>query len=403
MLVIICCFSVAIDIYTLSSFNTQKIVRTTAIVEKQTHAFTQWGDAYDKITLETKEGLTIYTSLKLSPTTITHHEVNITVPWREISLKEFYQGVYMGDVNVTSKPTPPSGVTPYLRAFIASQHATQEMKELFGALFFDDPISLELQEKVSLFGLAAVLSLSGLNVGILTVLILFLLKPLYTFFQKRYFPYRSRQGDLMFIVMVLMVGYLVVVDFTPSFLRAVVMMVVGFLFYAKRIEIFSFASVLSVVLLILAFVPAFVFSRGFWLSVAGVYFIYLFLHYWGKWEGWKVYVGLTFWIYVIMLPIIHTLFPLFSQLQLTSPFTSMAYDLFYPLSVVLHMVGWGGVMDDALSSFLSISASGRTLQTPLWFFYLYVVTALLSWREEIAFWLLNALGVLFFMLGVVGI
>jgi competence protein ComEC len=181
------------------------------------------------------------------------------------------------------------------------------------------------------------------------------------------------------------------------------MMVVGFLFYAKRIEIFSFASLLSVVLLILGFVPAFVFSIGFWLSVAGVYFIYLFLHYWGKWEGWKVYVGLTFWIYVIMLPIIHTLFPLFSQLQLTSPFTSRAYDLFYPLSVVLHMVGWGGVMDDALSSFLSISASGRTLQTPLWFFYLYVVTALLSWREEIAFWLLNALGVLFFMLGVVGI
>lgn len=402
-LLFICFFSLAVDLYTLSNLNTQTKLQTTATVEKQVHAFTQWGDAYDKITLQTKEGLTLFTSFKLSPTPITHHEVNITVPWKEISLQEFYQGVYVSDVNVTSQFVPPSGWTRSLREYIASQHTTREMKELFGALFFDDPISLELQEKVSLFGLAAILSLSGLNVGILTVLIIFLLKPLYIFFQKRYFPYRNRQSDLMIFAIVVMVGYLVVVDFTPSFLRAVVMMVVGFVFYAKRIEIFSFASLLLVVVLILAFVPALVFSIGFWLSVAGVYFIYLFLHYWGEMASWKVYVGLTFWIYVIMLPIIHALFPLFSDLQLTSPLTSMAYDLFYPASVVLHMVGLGGLMDDMLISFLSISTNGRMVHTPLWFFYLFVVTALIAWREEVAFWLLNALGVLFFVLGVVGI
>ena len=82
------------------------------------------------------------------------------------------------------------------------------------------PISKELREDITKWGIAHLVAISGFHLGILSAILFFLLKPIYTFFQDRYFPYRNRTDDLAFIVFLLLGSYAYFIDMTPSVVRA---------------------------------------------------------------------------------------------------------------------------------------------------------------------------------------
>ncbi|MCD8544847.1 MAG: hypothetical protein LRY52_08365 [Sulfurospirillum cavolei] len=81
-------------------------------------------------------------------------------------------------------------------------------------------------------------------------------------------------------------------------------------------------------------------------------------------------------VFFLMLPLVHTFFPVFTFLQLTTPITSLVFVAFYPLGVVLHVMGYGGFLDDVLLAFLSVPSTHYFLNFPVWFLALFVLLSL---------------------------
>jgi competence protein ComEC len=94
-----------------------------------------------------------------------------------------------------------------------------------------------------------------------------------------------------------------------------------------------------------------------------------------------------------MSPIVHMIFPLTSTLQLYSPFLSLAFTLFYPLSIVVHLIGYGGIFDGILLELFHLESESMAIKVDIiyglgylllslgaiysrWLFYLLFVVAL---------------------------
>ncbi len=272
--------------------------------------------------------------------------------------------------------------------FVQNQHTSLVAKEIYSALFFAMPISKELREDITKWGIAHLVAISGFHLGILSAILFFLLKPIYTFFQDRYFPYRNRTDDLAFIVFLLLGSYAYFIDMTPSVVRAYVMSLIGFFLFSRNVKIISFGTLFFTVSVVLVLFPKLLFSIAFWFSVSGVFFLFLFLYHFSNLNKVSVFILLHFWVYVLMLPVVHFVFEVFSVYQLFSPLLSMLFILFYPLSLVLHVVGLGGVMDSFLIWFFSLHVEVKMFTTPLWFFVSYLCLSLLAIRIRlVAFFL----------------
>ena len=113
--------------------------------------------------------------------------------------------------------------------------------------------------------------------------------------------------------------------------------------------------------------PWLIFSIGFWLSVAGVFYIFLTLRY-TKCYSAKVitFVILPFVIFLLMQPIVHTIFPMTTIYQLLSPIFSVLFTPFYIISLILHLFGWGGVFDSLLITLLTLDITSVDIKLPIW-------------------------------------
>lgn len=257
------------------------------------------------------------------------------------------------------------------------------MQELFGALFFALPVSKELRDEIAQWGISHLVAISGFHLGVLSSILYFLLKPLYRFFQDRFFPYRNSFFDLAFIVFLLLGFYVYYIDLTPSVLRAYVMGIVGFFFFSKNMQILSFSTLFFTICLVLVFFPKLLFSISFWFSVAGVYYIFLFLHHFSHLRKSAIFILLNFWVYILMMPVIHYVFDVFSFYQLFSPLLSMGFVLFYPLVLFLHLIGFGGVFDTFLMQFLASKMSIYSLHVSFWSLAFYLCVSLVAIRFKL--------------------
>jgi competence protein ComEC len=185
----------------------------------------------------------------------------------------------------------------------------------------------------------------------------------------------------------------------PSLLRAYAMVLVGWLALLFGVELLSFSFLAVCGVALLALFPGLGLSIGFWLSVAGVFFIYLFLQYTRSWPAWAIFLGLNLWVYLAMLPVVHAIFPLFSPWQILSPLLTLLFTVFYPLSMVLHLLGWGGAMDGWLHALLTLPSARSvvTFKTPLWLLVLFLALSLLAVRHRVALYLQAAVAGLFFV------
>ncbi len=117
----------------------------------------------------------------------------------------------------------------YLRHLIDSAHENALVSNLYRALFIGDSLNKDLRDKANALGINHLLAISGFHLGILSASVYFLFSLFYTPLQKRYFPYRNAFYDIGVLVWVFMLGYLALLDFLPSFFRAFLMGLLGFL------------------------------------------------------------------------------------------------------------------------------------------------------------------------------
>ncbi|MFP4332189.1 MAG: ComEC/Rec2 family competence protein, partial [Campylobacterales bacterium] len=284
-----------------------------------------------------------------------------------------------------------------IKEYIKKQHSSIEANEIYQRLFFASEISKELRDSIIKWGVAHLFALSGFHLGLLGGMLFFILYYPYTLLQKRFFRYRNRNFDLFFIIAFILFAYMIFVGTPASLLRSFAMFLVGGLLYFRHVQILSFEFLGWVVLLLLAIFPELFFDIGFWLSVGGVFYIYIFIRYFLHINKLAFVLWLNIYLFISMLPLAHLFFGVYSPYGLLSPFISIVFVVFYPLVMVLHALGLGGLLDSYLLAFFTLPDRAIDIKLPWYLFIIYGAVSLLAMYKKRALWLQIALGTLFLL------
>ncbi|GAA9157746.1 ComEC/Rec2 family competence protein [Helicobacter pylori] len=290
----------------------------------------------------------------------------------------------------------------HLRHFIDSAHSSALVGNLYRALFIGDSLNKDLRDRANALGINHLLAISGFHLGILSVSVYFLFSLFYTPLQKRYFPYRNAFYDIGVLVWVFLLGYLLLLDFLPSFFRAFLMGLLGFLACFFGVRLLSFKLLILACCIAIALLPKLLFSVGFLLSVCGVWYIFLFLKHtqaFFKTSSFLVrsfqVISLSVLVFLNMLIIAHAFFPMFSPYQLFSIPLGLIFIVFFPLSLLLHAVGLGSLLDPILNMPLTIPTI--SVPSPLWLLGVHLFLTILSARFFKVYLSMNVLSTGFFL------
>ncbi|UOS52194.1 ComEC/Rec2 family competence protein [Helicobacter pylori] len=290
----------------------------------------------------------------------------------------------------------------HLRHFIDSVHSNALVGNLYRALFIGDSLNKDLRDRANALGINHLLAISGFHLGILSASVYFLFSLFYTPLQKRYFPYRNAFYDIGVLVWVFLLGYLLLLDFLPSFFRAFLMGLLGFLACFFGVRILSFKLLILACCIAIALLPKLLFSVGFLLSVCGVWYIFLFLKHTQIFFKNSSFlrrffqaIALSVLVFLNMLIVAHVFFPMFSPYQLFSIPLGLIFIVFFPLSLFLHAVGLGSLLDHFLSMPLTIPTI--SISSPLWLLGVHLFLTILSARFFKVYLSMNVLSAGFFL------
>ncbi len=290
----------------------------------------------------------------------------------------------------------------HVRRFIDSAHSSALVGNLYRALFIGDSLNKDLRDRANALGINHLLAISGFHLGILSASVYFLFSLFYTPLQKRYFPYRNAFYDIGVLVWVFLLGYLLLLDFLPSFFRAFLMGLLGFLACFFGVRLLSFKLLILACCIAIALLPKLLFSVGFLLSVCGVWYIFLFLKHtqaFFKTSSFLVrsfqVISLSVLVFLNMLIIVHAFFPMFSPYQLFSIPLGLIFVVFFPLSLFLHAVGLGSLLDSILNMPLTIPTI--SVFSPLWLLGVHLFLTILSVRFFKVYLSMNVLSAGFFL------
>ncbi|GAA7678894.1 ComEC/Rec2 family competence protein [Helicobacter pylori] len=290
----------------------------------------------------------------------------------------------------------------HVRHFIDSAHSSTLVGNLYRALFIGDSLNKDLRDRANALGINHLLAISGFHLGILSASVYFLFSLFYTPLQKRYFPYRNAFYDIGVLVWVFLLGYLLLLDFLPSFFRAFLMGLLGFLACFFGVRLLSFKLLILACCIAIALLPKLLFSVGFLLSVCGVWYIFLFLKHTQAFfktssflmRSFQV-VSLSALVFLNMLIVAHAFFPMFSPYQLFSIPLGLIFIVFFPLSLFLHAVGLGSLLDSILNMPLTIPTI--SVFSPLWLLGTHLFLTILSARFFKVYVSMNVLSAGFFL------
>ncbi len=354
------------------------------------------GKKYRILKLSTDEGKTVYTK------TYRHDDLKNKkiylqlIPSPRINFWDYLGGMYCKS-HIKRVESIPQSIADRLYATIASQHPDKAMKEFYGAIFLARPISKELRGQIASLGASHLVALSGFHLGILWAVLYAALLMLYRPLQQRFFPYRYSLRDVGVVVMLVLGVYLWLTDFPPSLIRSYAMLLAGWIFVLLGIELVSFGFLSTITLLLLVMFPQLIVSLGFWLSVAGVFYIFLILRYCQDVNKWLIsLLCIPVGIFILMQPVSHYFFGVTTLYQLLSPVLSILFVLFYPLVFALHLIGQGNILDNMLKWLLelpvdSISADENLM--PLWGLVGYIVLSAGAIWSRMVFYLLLVVAV----------
>ena len=353
--------------------------------------------SYQVLKLQSDEGWQFYTTTHRR-TDLSHIRLRLQIfPNETISFWD-YLGTFYVKSRIKEVNLQPETWKEKLMAKVASQHDVPMLQRFYNAIFFATPLVKEDREKISRLGVSHLVALSGFHLGILWGLVYGLLLILYRPLQQRWFPYRYALIDIGLVSIVLLGVYVWFVGMPPSLVRAYAMVIAGWLMFIMAVELISFGFLAVVMAGLLVLFPALLVSLGFWFSVAGVFYIFLLLHYTKTWNRWLVmFAVIPFGIFVLMLPLVHTVFPVTAKCQLLSPLLSLLFTPFYPLSMGLHLIGYGSIFDEWLMRLFALPCQTGEISVPLWAGIGYLLLSLGAIRFRLLFAMLLAVATGFAM------
>jgi competence protein ComEC len=396
LMVVIFSFNIYQKHQLFKELTASKFYTTDATIAKQ-YQKTKNGKTYFVLKIKSHDGYSFYTTNYEDLKDISDREVSVGFITDKIDFRSFLGSFYAPSYNISLYEKEES-FKEKVDSFITTQHVNPKMKELFLALFLAKPISKDLREDVSFLGISHLIAISGFHLGVLFFLLYSVFSFVYKYFQDKYFPYRNIKFDLTILVLVLLAFYMNMLGYVPSVVRSFFMMAFGFFLYHRSFKIVSFEVLFVTVLFLVAIKPAFLFSIGFWFSVSGVFYIYLFLHHFKSLKTWQIFLLLNFWVYLAMVPIVHYIFPTFSFYQFGSPLLTMVFSLFYPFEMALHAINHGELLDSLLIKLFSFKAEIYQIHTPLWFLLFYIATSIFAVFHKRLMFAVLSLDVIFFML-----
>jgi len=327
---------------------------------------------YQVLKLHSEEGLDFYTTTHRKKD-LSRYRLRVQIfPDERIPFWD-YLGTFYIKSRIKTLQKYPTVPKEKLEESVAAQHSEPMLQAFYNAIFFATPLPKALREQIAKLGISHLVALSGFHLGILWGLVYGLFYLIYRFFQQRFFPYRHALADVGAVTLLMLGLYLWFVEFPPSLLRSYAMVVSGWIVLLMGIELLSFSFLAVILLLLLVLFPSLSVSLAFWLSVSGVFYIFLLLHYGRHLKGWIVsFFLIPFGIFLLMLPVVHSIFPLTSRYQLFSPFLSLLFIPFYPFVMLLHLLGAGGVLDGVLWWLFSLPQKSSESLLPLWAGILYL-------------------------------
>ncbi len=348
---------------------------------------------YQVLKLET-DNFTCFTSANKEQTYIKLQNIDIYLVSKNISFYKYLKGFYTKSFNLISLSIENSNKIT-IDNFISSQHNNKNIASLYSALFLAIPIDSNLRDIFANYGISHLIAISGFHLGVISLVLYFIFNLLYKSIHQNYFPYRNKRFDILICISLILFSYLLFTNLVPSLLRAFMMFIFGIFLLRNNIKLLSFETLFIIVLIIITLFPKLLFSLSLWFSVAGVFYIFLFIQYFNKLNKYIQLIVFNFWIYLAINPITHYFFGTTSIEQLFSPFLTILFTIFYPLTAFLHIIGLGGLFDDILINFLDIQMDNYEIFTPFWFFILYLFFSFGSIINKYFFYILNLLFILF--------
>ncbi|MFW0702013.1 ComEC/Rec2 family competence protein [Aliarcobacter butzleri] len=316
--------------------------------------------------------------------------LNILIVSRNIDFIDYLKGFYTKTIYFDKLQKEQTFKDKIIKN-IENNHQDEKIIELFNALFLAVPVSKELRDVITAYGIAHVVALSGFHLVVLSFVIYWLLYFPYKFFQDRYFPYRNRKLDILLITIAILFYYLILTDIVPSLLRAFVMFCLGIYLLRSNIKIISYMTLFYTFLIVIAFYPKYIFSIGFWFSIFAVFYIYLFIQYFKNYDKWLLFIFFNIWMFLIFNPIVHYYFPQTSYEQFYSILITIFFNFFYPAEIFAHIFGFSNYFDEYLKIFIEYKIYVYEVFTPLYFYILYLFVSFLSIWSKKAFIILNIL------------
>ncbi len=349
---------------------------------------------YQVIKARSDEGLHFYTTTHYRKD-LSHTRIRLQLfPDASLSFWDYLGTGYLKS-RIKKVERVPETIKDTLFKQVATQHSDPAIASFYNAIFFATPLDAHLRDKVSQLGISHLVALSGFHLGILWSMVYGLGLLLYRPLQQRLFPYRYALMDVGAVAIVLLGVYVWFTGAPPSLVRAFAMVLFGWMLLLAGVELLSFSFLATVSALLLLLFPSLLVSIGFWFSLAGVFYIFLLLRYTSHLSKWHIMLWvIPPGIFLLMLPMVHLVFPVTSIWQLLSPLLSLIFIPFYPLAMGLHLLGVGGLLDPWLTTLFALPNTLTASLLPWWAGTLYGVLSLAAIRYPMGFVMLmiSALG-----------
>lgn len=351
-------------------------------------------EKYDVLKIETKN-FSFFTSIPKNNDLTKFSTINIFIVSKNIDFISYLKGFYAKSFNVNTIDTTNITNKEKLYRQIASQHANEEITSLYAALYLATPLNSQIRDLSAQLGISHLIAISGFHLGVMSFVLYFFINTLYSPFHTRLFPFRNKRFDIMIIVTLLLFAYLLFVDIPASLLRAFIMFIFALFLLRNNIKIISFETLFIVSVIIIALFPKLLFSLSLWFSISGVFYIFLFLKYFQNTNKYLQIVLFNFWIYMAMNPITHYFFGTVSKEQLFSPIATLLFTLFYPVSVLLHFLNIGGLVDYYIQYVIDLDIYSVEVFSPIWLFISYIILSLFSTLNTRGFIVFNVVMLLY--------
>jgi competence protein ComEC len=367
------------------NFVSKKVVEINGYVANQYKK-----DGYYVLKIKTKT-LTFYTINRDNLKNLLNESISLKIFTKNISFKDYLFGFFSPSFDLKLKDAN------FLEKYVESQHKDKKIINLYKALYFGKSIDYDTRQKLSTLGISHLFALSGLHLGFLSGILFLILSPFYKFFQQKFFPYKNRYFDLGIVILIIEFLYLYFTNFSPSLVRAFVMEIVIFisLIYLEKepLKILFFTILIS----FFVFFEK-IFNIGYFLSFIGVYYIFLFFKYF-KINFINTLI-LSFYMFLMMFIIGHFFFYNFNYYQFLSPVINILFSIFYPVSIVLHLIGFGDLFDNFIKFYLNLGEKFYYVNVNVFIFFSFLFLSFVAYYKKWAFYGINAiaLGILLYLI-----